>query len=210
MPYMLRLTDDGISIHGSEVGDGYVTHGCIGVPTAFARKLFAAVKLGDTVIVTRGEPHALGVGWYWNMFGQHIYQYPVYTSTYTWTRNASEQSTTNEEFNFQDRNGLSMSADVAASFSVDPDRASVLFQKYRTETTGIIAGPLRNAVRDALVTRAAQLGVEEIYGLRKAELIRLAEADTRAFMAPSGCAWSGSTGPPTSACRTPCASRSSR
>ena len=55
MPYMLRLTNDGISIHGSEVADGFMTHGCIGVPTAFAKKLFGAVKLGDRVIVTRGE-----------------------------------------------------------------------------------------------------------------------------------------------------------
>lgn len=60
MPYMLRLTDDGISIHGSPVGDNFVTHGCVGIPTAFARRLFAAVKLGDKVIVTRGETLALG------------------------------------------------------------------------------------------------------------------------------------------------------
>lgn len=55
MPYMLRLTNDGISIHGSEVGDGYVTHGCVGTPHKFARLLFDAVKLGDRVIVSRGE-----------------------------------------------------------------------------------------------------------------------------------------------------------
>jgi len=55
MPYMLRLTDDGISIHASDIKDGYMTHGCIGVPIAFARKLFDAVKVGDRVIVTRGE-----------------------------------------------------------------------------------------------------------------------------------------------------------
>lgn len=60
MPYMLRLTDDGITIHGSKVGDSYATHGCIGVPTEFARRLFGAVKLGDRVIVTRGEMLDLG------------------------------------------------------------------------------------------------------------------------------------------------------
>jgi hypothetical protein len=60
MPYMLRLTNDGISIHGSDVADGYVTHGCVGIPVAFARKLFAAVKLGDKVIVTRGETLKIG------------------------------------------------------------------------------------------------------------------------------------------------------
>ncbi len=60
MPYMLRLTDDGVSIHGSQISADYATHGCIGVPLAFAKKLFAAVKLGDKVVVTRGERLAVG------------------------------------------------------------------------------------------------------------------------------------------------------
>ncbi len=60
MPYMLRLTDDGISIHGSDVQPGAATHGCIGVPVAFARKLFAVTKRGDRVIVTNGERLKLG------------------------------------------------------------------------------------------------------------------------------------------------------
>lgn len=60
MPYMLRLTNDGISIHGSDVQEGGATHGCIGVPTAFARKLFGAAKLGDRVIITNGK--RLGMG----------------------------------------------------------------------------------------------------------------------------------------------------
>ncbi|WP_288411611.1 L,D-transpeptidase family protein [uncultured Sphingomonas sp.] len=60
MPYMLRLTNDGISIHGSDVQEGAATHGCIGVPTAFARKLFGVAKLGDRVIITNGK--RLGMG----------------------------------------------------------------------------------------------------------------------------------------------------
>lgn len=61
MPYMLRLTNTGISIHGSaDMGADGATHGCIGTPIAFARKLFDAAKLGDVVIVTNGE--TLGVG----------------------------------------------------------------------------------------------------------------------------------------------------
>lgn len=55
MPYMLRLTNDGIAIHASDVQDGYMTHGCIGVPLSFAKKLFGVAKLGDRVIITRGE-----------------------------------------------------------------------------------------------------------------------------------------------------------
>ncbi|WP_326523822.1 L,D-transpeptidase family protein [Sphingomonas sp.] len=56
MPYTLRLTNDGVAIHGSEaMRPDAATHGCVGVPIEFARKLFDVVKLGDTVIVTNGE-----------------------------------------------------------------------------------------------------------------------------------------------------------
>jgi regulator of protease activity HflC (stomatin/prohibitin superfamily) len=132
------------------------------------------------------EAQSLGVGWYFTGVGQHIYEYPVFTNTYTWTANTQEQNGVNEEFAFQDRNGLTMAADVAVSFSVDPQLAPALFQKYRTGMDGVIAGPMRNAVRDALVTRAANMGVEEIYGPRKAELIKSAESDVRQFFAPFG------------------------
>jgi lipoprotein-anchoring transpeptidase ErfK/SrfK len=51
MPYMLRLTKDGVAIHGSNVRDGWATHGCIGVPLDFARLLFAQAGKGDLVVV---------------------------------------------------------------------------------------------------------------------------------------------------------------
>ena len=51
MPYTLRLTADGVSIHGSNVRWGYATHGCVGVPTAFAAKLFENVSVGDDVLI---------------------------------------------------------------------------------------------------------------------------------------------------------------
>jgi lipoprotein-anchoring transpeptidase ErfK/SrfK len=60
MPWTLRLTWDGIAIHGSPVMNGYASHGCIGVPDEFAAKLFAASKRGDKVIITRGK--MIGVG----------------------------------------------------------------------------------------------------------------------------------------------------
>jgi len=54
MPFTLRLTADGVSIHGSNVRWGYATHGCVGVPAAFAARLFDAVSVGDRVLVVGG------------------------------------------------------------------------------------------------------------------------------------------------------------
>lgn len=52
MPYTLRLTSDGVSIHGSNVQWGVATHGCVGIPLEFAQRLFEQARVGDQVIIT--------------------------------------------------------------------------------------------------------------------------------------------------------------
>ena len=60
MPYMMRLTNDGVTIHATNVQNGYASHGCIGVPLPFAKLLYSRAKLGDKVYVTRGKHVGLG------------------------------------------------------------------------------------------------------------------------------------------------------
>lgn len=55
MPYMQRLTNDGITLHATKVEWGYASHGCVGMPEAFARKVFEVTHLGDRVFITRGK-----------------------------------------------------------------------------------------------------------------------------------------------------------
>lgn len=52
MPYMQRLTWDGIAIHAGKNPGFPASHGCIRVPASFAKKLFAATEMGATVEVT--------------------------------------------------------------------------------------------------------------------------------------------------------------
>jgi lipoprotein-anchoring transpeptidase ErfK/SrfK len=58
MPYTLRLTADGVAIHASDVRWGRATHGCVGVPMAFAVKLFEASSRGETVLIVDGAKRA--------------------------------------------------------------------------------------------------------------------------------------------------------
>ncbi|MEP2723182.1 L,D-transpeptidase family protein [Roseibium sp.] len=61
MPWTLRLTWDGIAIHGgSEIENGYASHGCVAAPDPFMDRLFATARKGDTVIVTDGNTLQLG------------------------------------------------------------------------------------------------------------------------------------------------------
>lgn len=132
------------------------------------------------------QAETLGVGYYYAGPGTDIYEYPVFTSTYTWTKDINESSPINEEFAFQDKNGLGLSADISVSYRVDPKKAAILFQKYRMPMESIVAGPIRTAVRNAIVEEASKMGVEEIYGPRKAELAAKALVNVQKYFAPYG------------------------
>ena len=51
MPYMERLTWDGIAIHAGNNPGFPASHGCIRVPLAFAKKLYGVTQIGSVVEV---------------------------------------------------------------------------------------------------------------------------------------------------------------
>lgn len=52
MPYMQRLTWDGIALHAGNLPGYPASHGCIRMPMEFSRLLFADSSMGMTVVVT--------------------------------------------------------------------------------------------------------------------------------------------------------------
>lgn len=52
MPYMQRLTWDGIALHAGNLPGYPASHGCIRMPLAFSKLLFEASSMGMTVVVT--------------------------------------------------------------------------------------------------------------------------------------------------------------
>lgn len=53
MPFMQRLTWDGIAMHAGNLPGYPASHGCIRLPLAFAKHLYDVTALGLTVIITR-------------------------------------------------------------------------------------------------------------------------------------------------------------
>lgn len=56
MPYQERLTWDGIALHAGGLPGFPESHGCVHLPTEFARRLFGVTRLGMVVVITRGDP----------------------------------------------------------------------------------------------------------------------------------------------------------
>jgi hypothetical protein len=58
MPYMQRLTWDGVALHAGHVPGKPASHGCIRLPKAFARKLYDVTERGMIVIVADAASQA--------------------------------------------------------------------------------------------------------------------------------------------------------
>ena len=57
MPFQQRLTWDGVALHAGGLPGYPESHGCVHLPYAFARELFAITKLGVTVVVQGDAQH---------------------------------------------------------------------------------------------------------------------------------------------------------
>ncbi|MCD9006257.1 L,D-transpeptidase [Luteimonas sp. XNQY3] len=61
MPFMQRLTWDGIALHGGSLPGHPASHGCVRLPQQFAELLFGVTRNGDTVIVADARASAAGL-----------------------------------------------------------------------------------------------------------------------------------------------------
>jgi regulator of protease activity HflC (stomatin/prohibitin superfamily) len=120
------------------------------------------------------SPTPLNVGWYFTPPGVNIYEYPIFTNTQAWKGD--------DRFVFQDKNGMTVSADVSVAYRADPSKAPLLFQKYRTTMDTLLEGPVRQTLRQAVVAEASTLTVDQIYGAQKAALIERARQRANKYL----------------------------
>jgi hypothetical protein len=58
MPFMQRLTNDGIALHAGQIPGYPASHGCVRLPLAFARHLFGVTTVGANVHIVDSSPTA--------------------------------------------------------------------------------------------------------------------------------------------------------
>lgn len=104
------------------------------------------------------NPGRYYIGW-----NQDLFLFPTFTQTYTWQKD--------EAIQFQDKDGLPITAAMGITYSINPAKAAVLFQKYRKGIDEITSIYLHNMVRDAIVEAAASHPVDYVYGHGKTALI---------------------------------------
>lgn len=120
----------------------------------------------------------LGTGWYWVGFTRSMYIFPTYMQTRKWEGK--------EEFQFQTVEGLIVGAPISISYSVQPDKVPVLFQKYRKGLEEITDIYIHNLIRDALVVNGSTRSIDQIYGSGKAQLLLDVQKEVANKIGPMG------------------------
>ena len=85
-----------------------------------------------------------------------IYRFPIFEQNKTW-------ETPEEEFNFQTKEGMAVSAAFGITYRLEPSSVPVLFQKYRKGMDEITNIFIRNYLRDAINKAASKTGIEDLY-----------------------------------------------
>jgi regulator of protease activity HflC (stomatin/prohibitin superfamily) len=132
--------------------------GCARIPAGYR-----GVKV-NLLGSSSGEIEMLNVGryFYWP-FGVEIYKFPVFQQNTVWSAD--------ESVSFQTVEGLTATADLGISYSIEPDSVPVLFQKYRRGIEEITSIFLRNMVVDAVNKVASSMTVEAVYGKGRQQLL---------------------------------------
>jgi len=55
MPFMQRLTNWGHALHAGLVRNGPASHGCVRLPSEFARQLYSMTRPGDLVVISQDD-----------------------------------------------------------------------------------------------------------------------------------------------------------
>lgn len=128
----------------------------------------------------QGQGQQVPPGRYWLGPNQDIYLFPTFTQTRTW------DATNNEYISFQSKEGMAVSTSLGITYHVDPDKVSVLFQKYRQGIDEITDLYIHNMVRDAFVELGSTMAIEDIYGNKKADLVSAVQERVAKQVAPIG------------------------
>lgn len=124
----------------------------------------------------------VGPGKYWLGWNEELYLFPTFSQNYTWAL----QKGNNESISFQDKEGISLNADIGIAYFIEADKADTVFQKYRKGVDELTDIVLRNMTRDALNRHASNMDAEKIFGADKTKLIQAVQEDVSQQVKPLG------------------------
>lgn len=106
-----------------------------------------------------------GAVWY-NPFTTEVYEVPTFVQNAVYTRGDHKGSYDNEEFRVTTKNGLVVAFDVSINYLTPKSNVVQIFKKYRKPVRDLEKGVMRNYLRDAFNSTAAEYTASQLYESR--------------------------------------------
>lgn len=109
-------------------------------------------------------PATTGRVWY-NPFNTSVYEYPTFTQTVVWTKNAQEGNPINEEITFTNKDKMLIAVDVNLSYQLNISKVPAFYVKFRSDDLSTFTnGYMHNVARDAFNTEGGKYSIDQIMG----------------------------------------------
>lgn len=131
------------------------------------------------------QEEVVGPGWYLLTLNEQMFHFPTFTQNHTWIGRQGE-SGYDGAFAFQSSEGMRMSSDIGISYAIEPDKVSLVFQKYRRGIEEITDTYVKNMIRDALVAETSKRTIEKVYGEEKESLLTAVQERVQRQVKPFG------------------------
>jgi regulator of protease activity HflC (stomatin/prohibitin superfamily) len=113
----------------------------------------------------------LSPGRYWIGINEELYKFPTQNQTKIWTADKREGSPTDDDFNFQSKEGLKLAASVSVEYHVLPENVPSIFETYKRGLDEVTNKVLRNSLRNAFNIASSTRSAEEMYGEGKVDFM---------------------------------------
>ncbi|MGI4758060.1 MAG: SPFH domain-containing protein [Janthinobacterium lividum] len=153
-----------------------------------------AGQVGVEVVLSGSQRGAseipIRTGWvFYSPLRSQIVEFPTFVQTVKWTHDMNEGRASNEEMNFNSKEGMNIYSDVSLSYSIEARRVPDFYVKYRvTDLDQFTHGILRDIVRNSLNEVASTYTVEQIYGEGKTGFLEQVQRRIQAQLDPVGVA----------------------
>lgn len=140
---------------------------------------YVGVKI-NTLGSSKGvQVEQLPVGIHFLWPSQTAEKFPTFTQNVEWSGELKQIS-------FQTTEGMKVRADVGITYNIDPNKASKLYESYRSGINEITNKFVYTIVRDAFNEVSSRLKVESVYGEGKTAMLREVEEKVRSQLDHKG------------------------
>jgi regulator of protease activity HflC (stomatin/prohibitin superfamily) len=140
---------------------------------------YKGLKVYNFATSQKGEIEILGTGRYFIAPFRDLFLFPIFSQNYTWGEKDSL-------IEFQSKDGLTLSGKLMIRYKFDESKVDKLFSTFRLGADDIRDNLIKNTIRDKINRLSINYNAEEVFSVKKNELLDKSFVDIKKELEPFG------------------------